>query len=281
MEVIRTGGYDDLSRIAASIVAETIGRGPCSLGLPTGRTPLGLYQELVRRQSDWSGVRAFNLDEYLGLPPGHPASFRTYMCRNLMDLLHSPPAWDIPDGSTRDPEGECQRYEAAIAAAGGLDLVVLGLGRNGHIGFNEPGSPFDSRTRVTRLSESTRQANRPNFPPGEEVPTYAITMGIGTILGARRILLLASGRDKAEALNRSLLGPVARDVPASALQRHPRVIVLADAEACGSEEGDAGLGGGVNPSGSTNGPPLSSRRRTGATAPPGRPPATPGPGAPP
>lgn len=239
MKLIRTGGYGEIGRLAAEIIGEEIARGRCSLGLPTGRTPLGLYAELVSRQADWSGVRTFNLDEYLGLQPDHPAAFRTYMRRNLIDLLHRPPVWEIPDGSARDPLAECQRYEAALAAAGGLDLVVLGLGRNGHIGFNEPGSPADSRTRVVRLSHSTRMANRAGFLPGEDVPLFAITMGIGTILDARRILLLASGRDKAEALERTMQGPVSTEVPASVLQRHPNVIVLADAEALGGGKGVA------------------------------------------
>ncbi|HEY3368761.1 MAG TPA: glucosamine-6-phosphate deaminase [Symbiobacteriaceae bacterium] len=234
MQWIHAADYTDMSLKAAELVAALVQRGDrCVLGLPTGKTPLGLYRELAARRLDWRGVATFNLDEYVGLSPEHPASFRSFMRRNLFDLCAQPPRWAIPDGSAPDLTAECLRYEAALAEAGPIDLLILGLGRNGHIGFNEPGSPLDSATRVVTLSAETRAVNRSDFPADEAVPARAITMGIGTMLKARRILLLAGGAEKAPALAAALSGPVTPAVPASALQLHPDVIVLADAAASG------------------------------------------------
>lgn len=176
-------------------------------------------------------VRTFNLDEYAGISPQHPASYRSYMQRHLFQYVDIDPGnIDIPDGRNLDEEAvsaECTRYESAIRQSGGIDLMFLGLGRNGHIGFNEPGSPFDSRTRLVSLTESTRKANEADFS-GESVPAQAITMGIGTILDSTAIVLLATGEKKQDAL-RTLASAVASvEFPASALLSHPDVTVIAD-----------------------------------------------------
>jgi len=235
MQWMQVADYAQMSRQAADLVAGVVqSPGGCVLGLPTGQTPVGLYRHLVARRLDWRHVRTFNLDEYAELSPTHPASFHSFMRRHLFDQCPQPPIWEMPDGCAPDLAAECLRYEAAVSAAGPIDLLILGLGRNGHIGFNEPGSPLDSPTRVVVLSAQTRAVNRRDFPAGETVPARAITMGIGTILTARRILLLASGAQKAEALQAALTGPVTPAVPASALQLHPNVTVLVDAAAARS-----------------------------------------------
>lgn len=232
MQWIHAADYAQMSLKAADLVAvvmqETNG---CVLGLPTGKTPVGLYRQLVARRLDWRRVRTFNLDEYVGLSPGHQASFHSFMRYHLFAQCPLPPIWEIPDGCAPDLLAECARYEAAVTAAGPIDLLILGLGRNGHIGFNEPGSPLDSATRVVELSAETRRVNQRHFPADEAVPARAITMGIGTILKAQRILLLASGVEKAAALSAALSGPLTPAVPASALQLHQNVTVLVDAAA--------------------------------------------------
>lgn len=202
------------------------------LGLPTGRTPIGMYdrivQECAREYRCFRDVVTFNLDEYCGVPPDHTGSYFTYMKRHLFDHVDlQPDNTHIPNGLDPDPEG----YEEEIRRAGGLDLTFLGLGRNGHIGFNEPGTPFDSRTRVVELTQSTRHANADLFPDGR-VPTHAITMGIGTILESRGIVLLAAGSGKEEAIARLLSGEITEDFPASALHTHGDVTVL-----CGVRQG--------------------------------------------
>lgn len=204
------------------------------LGLATGRTPLAVYTALRDRvatgQLSLAHAICFNLDEYSGLPAGHPASFESYMRRELFDPIGLPEdRWHLPDGD--GGPAEARSFEAAIVAAGGIGLQLLGIGRNGHIGFNEPGAAHDSRTRQVRLTEQTRQANAQDFPANTAVPEYAVTMGIGTILEAREILLMATGTAKAEALAAALQGPLIEAVPASALQRHSRVTVLCDAAA--------------------------------------------------
>lgn len=231
MEIRSHADNDALSQAAARLFQVQLTANPgLVVGLPTGGTPLGFYRQVVERQLDLSHSTAFNLDEYVGLSPDHPQSYASYMRENL--LRHLPVgAWHIPNGQAADLEAECQRYEAAISAAGGLDLVFLGIGHNGHIGFNEPGTPLDARTRVVRLTETTRAANARFFPSPAEVPTQAISMGIKTILSARQVVLLASGRGKAEALLAAVTGPVTPAVPASALQTHPNVVVLVDAAA--------------------------------------------------
>lgn len=220
MRVLVTPDYQTLSEEAAAIVARAIRAKPAlTLGLPTGNTPLGLYEQLIRRYQseklDFSGVRTFNLDEYIGLPPDDPRSYRSYMSARLFEHINvSPQNTHIPDASSD--------YEDLIRKAGGIDLLIVGIGANGHIAFNEPGSAFDSRTRIVQLAPETIQR------AGSNVPHTAITMGIATILDARKILLLVSGAEKTEVVRRALRGPVSETVPASALQRHSDVIVIMD-----------------------------------------------------
>ena len=225
--------YDALSQRAASILLDVIRANPVAvLGLPTGRTPIGMYDRVIvecsRQYHCFREVTTFNLDEYVGIPPEHPGSYCAFMKQHLFGHVDLDPArTHLPDGMAADPNAECARYERKIATAGGLDLTFLGLGSNGHIAFNEPGTPFDSRTRVVALTPSTRMANASLFA-GQEVPTHAITMGIGTILDSRRIVLLAGGKDKHEAIARLQSGQQSIDFPASALWSHENVLVLVD-----------------------------------------------------
>ena len=236
--------YDALSEAAAAVVAERLREKPSAvLLLPTGTTPLGMYRRLValHRSDGLSFARAtfFNLDEYLGLPPDHPASYHVYMKENFYGLIDAGPAQvHVPRGDAADPEAECLRYEAAIREAGGIDLCVLGIGRNGHIGFNEPGAPFGSRTRVVRLAESTRLVNAADFE-ADRAPERAITVGLATISEAREALLLASGANKAGAVAAAVDGEISEEVPASVLRRHPQGIFLLD------EDAGSDLGGGL------------------------------------
>lgn len=216
-----------LSARAAELMFGAIVANPrVVLGLPTGRTPIGMYdrvvQECAREYRCFRDVVTFNLDEYCGVPQDHPGSYFTYMKQHLFAHVDLDPRnTHIPNGLNPDPEG----YEAEIRRAGGLDVTFLGLGRNGHIGFNEPGTPFDSRTRVVELTQSTRHANADLFPDGH-VPTHAITMGIGTILESRAIVLLAAGAGKEEAIARLRSGEITEAFPASALHTHPNTTVL-------------------------------------------------------
>ena len=228
-----------MSAVAAEIVAARFRAKPDAvLLLPTGTTPLGMYGRLAQLHAEegLSFVRAtfFNLDEYLGLAPDHPASYHVYMEETFYELVDADPARvHVPDGSAPDPEAECERYEAAIREAGGVDLAVLGIGRNGHIGFNEPGASFGSRTRVVRLAESTRRVNAADFE-GNRAPERAITVGMATIFEAREVLLLASGANKAGAVAAAVEGEISESVPASILRRHPNATFLLDAEAASS-----------------------------------------------
>jgi glucosamine-6-phosphate deaminase len=227
----------------AEMVAKTISEHPQSvLGLATGRSMIAVYAHLVEQHRagklSFAGCTSFNLDEYCALPASHPASFASYMRQHLFDHV------DFAAGSRHlpDPAGTSETaiaYESAIRSAGGIDLQLLGVGRNGHIGFNEPGSPFDSRTRKVSLAPSTRIANAPDFPPGEEVPEAAVTMGIATIMDAQRIVLLATGAAKAEALGRAFLGSVDPECPASVLQNHHDVTVICDQAAAAALGVDA------------------------------------------
>jgi glucosamine-6-phosphate deaminase len=225
--------YESLSHRAATIVLEAILENPRAvLGLPTGRTPIGMYRQIValcsREYHCFRDVTTFNLDEYTRIPREHPGSYFTYMKHHLLDEIDLDPAnAHIPDGNAPDLPAECTRYEREIATAGGLHLTFLGLGRNGHIGFNEPGTPFDSRTRVVELTPSTRQANADLFT-GAQVPTHAITMGIGTIMESRRIVLLASGAGKQAAIDRLETLDIDPSFPASVLWDHDDVTVLVD-----------------------------------------------------
>jgi glucosamine-6-phosphate deaminase len=239
MRVIVLPDYESVSRAAARLVAEAVARQPALvLGLAAGETQLGLYRELVRRQRegslDLSRVTTFNLDEYLGLPEDHEASFRRFTRRHLLEPVGHPPGQaHAPASRPSDRDAECRRYERAIAEAGGIDLLLLGIGANGHIAFNEPGAPLDSRTRAVSLSRETvaEMRRRGVFGPGERTPSEAITIGIATILEARRLLLMACGAAKAAAVAAALEGEVTPALPASALQLHADATVLLDAAA--------------------------------------------------
>lgn len=222
---------DALAARAADILLSAIRDDPRTvLGLPTGRSPIGMYDRVVnecsREYHCFRDVTTFNLDEYAGVPREHPGSYFTYMKQHLFDHVDIDPAnAHIPNGMAPDLEAECRRYEGELRDAGGLALTFLGLGRNGHIGFNEPGTPFDARTRVVELTESTRHANADCFPDGR-VPTRAITMGIGTILESRAIVLLVAGSGKEDAVRRLQSGMIEESFPASALWKHGNVRVL-------------------------------------------------------
>lgn len=237
MEVIILSTAEEASTVAARLVARQIREKPGSLlGLATGGTPRKLYQLLARMHRadglDFSGVTTFNLDEYVGLGPTHPASYHRFMEENLFaqvniarDRIH------IPDGLAADVPAHCAAYEQAIRDAGGIDLQVLGLGSDGHLGFNEPGSSLASRTRIKTLTERTRSDNARFFSSEQEMPHHVITMGLGTIMESRMCLLLAFGKGKAQAVAASVEGPVTASVPGSLLQFHPRAKALLDAEA--------------------------------------------------
>ena len=235
MLVVLKRDQEEISRHAAHFVAGAIRKnGALTLGLATGSTMVGMYRELVRlhreENLDFSRVTTFNLDEYLGLSPEHPQGFHYAMQENFFSRVNvNPRNIHIPDGTiSGDCEPYCAAYEQAIRDAGGIDLQILGIGRNGHIGFNEPTSSIGSRTRLKVLSRQTIEDNRKLFAPGEEIPQCAVTMGIGTILEARRILLLASGEAKAAAVAKSIEGPITSSVTASALQLHPNVTFILD-----------------------------------------------------
>jgi glucosamine-6-phosphate deaminase len=230
MRVLILDDYAAMSAKAAEIVANLVAEKPeAVLCLPTGSTPLGFYQELVASGVSFANVTTFNLDEYRGLDRNHPQSYYQFMWQNFFRHVEIDPSRiNIPDGMAADPEAECARYEAKIKGAGGIDVALLGLGHNGHIGFNEPGTPWDSRTRRVQLARRTIEANSRFFRSADEVPTEALTMGIGTILESRQILLLVSGEGKAEIVKQVLEGPLTTDVPGSVLRTHPNVLVLLD-----------------------------------------------------
>jgi glucosamine-6-phosphate deaminase len=234
MEVIILPTATEASLAAATVIARLVRARPRAvLGLATGDTPRGVYAELVRAHReeglDLSGVTTFNLDEYVGLDPAHPASYRRYMREHLFAHVNlRPERTHLPDGLAADVDAACSAYEGAIRAAGGVDLQLLGLGADGHVGFNEPTSSLTSRTRVKTLTAATLAALRRALPPGAEPPRHVLTMGIGTILEARRCLLLAFGERKARAVASLVEGPLAALVPASALQLHPHATVLLD-----------------------------------------------------
>jgi glucosamine-6-phosphate deaminase len=237
MEVIISATYDEMSEASARVVAELLNTKPDAvLGLATGSTPVGLYKALARlhRQEglDFSQVTTFNLDEYVGLPPMHEQSYHFFMQQNFFESVNIPRQnIHIPSGTTGNYKSFCQWYEDQIEKAGGIDLQVLGIGSDGHIAFNEPGSSLSSRTRLKTLAKSTIDDNARFFSTRAEVPIYAITMGVGTILEARRLLLLANGKGKADAIARAIEGPVTSMITASAVQLHPDVLVYLDQEA--------------------------------------------------
>lgn len=238
MLVVLKTNYEEVGREAARIVAGALRSKPnLVLGLATGSTPLGLYKELIAlhrdHSLDFSRATSFNLDEYLGLAPSHPQSYHYFMEQNFFSQVNLPrDRAHVPDGTIQGGYDDyCRRYEQAIQAAGGIDLQILGIGRNGHIGFNEPTSSLASRTRLKALSRETIEDNRHVFASESEMPKCAITMGIGTILESRRVLLLASGRSKAAAVAKAIEGPITSSVSASALQMHPDVTFIIDEEA--------------------------------------------------
>jgi glucosamine-6-phosphate deaminase len=237
MEIIIQPNSQQASELAARIVARTVREKPHAvLGLATGNTPLQLYRNLVRmhRESglDFSGVTSFNLDEYVGIPPAHPSSFHSYMWAHLFSSINMPrERVNIPDGMTGDIPAACRKYEQAIRSAGGVDIQILGIGTNGHIGFNEPSSSLSSRTRIKTLTEETRLDAAAAFGGEEAVPTHVITMGLGTILDSKMCLLLAFGKKKAKAISLAAEGPVTAMVPGSILQMHPRAIFVLDKDA--------------------------------------------------
>lgn len=237
MEILIRENNEIASLLAARVVATKVRENPaCVLGLATGRTPLRLYAELVRLHReeglDFSRVITFNLDEYLGLPADSPYSYRRFMHEELFCHLNiSPARTHLPDGRADDPRKECARYEAMIRDAGGIDIQVLGLGSNGHIGFNEPTGSLNSRTWIKILSRRTIQDNSALFGSAAEVPRHCITMGIGTIMEARHCLVLAFGARKSHAVHAMVEGPVSAQWPATILQHHRRVTAILDREA--------------------------------------------------
>ena len=240
MEVIITSDYDAMSVKAAELISELIVRKPeAVLGLATGSTPVGTYQELARLYQDglvdFSQVTTFNLDEYVGLDPEHNQSYHYFMHDQFFQHVNcAPDSINIPWGTSDDHDAFCTEYEQKIVDSGGIDLQLLGIGGDGHIAFNEPGSSLGSRTRMKTLTQQTVEDNRRFFDDTEEVPSHAITMGVGTIMEARHCLMLASGEGKAETIASALEGPVTSMITASALQLHQQVTVILD-EAAASQ----------------------------------------------
>ena len=237
MEVVIKRDYDQMSKAAAQLVVDVLNTKPNAvLGMATGSTPLGLYQELVRLYKaghvDFSRVTTFNLDEYVGLPANHPQSYHYFMREHFFQHVNIPQHnINIPSGTTSNYPAFCEWYEGRIAECGGIDLQILGIGTDGHIAFNEPGSSLSSRTRLKTLSKQTIDDNARFFERRESVPVYAITMGVGTILDARRLVLVASGKTKAKAIAHAVEGPVTSMVTASAIQLHRDATVIVDGEA--------------------------------------------------
>lgn len=237
MEVIILPTAEEASKAAARLIARQLTEKSKSvLGLATGSTPCRLYQLLIQmyrgNRLDFSRVSTFNLDEYVGLDSAHPASYHRFMEEKLFAHINVPREHiHIPDGITKDIPSHCAAYEKAIHEAGGIDLQILGLGSDGHLGFNEPGSSLTSRTRVKTLTARTRNDNARFFATSQDVPHHVITMGLGTIMESRMCLCMAFGKEKAQAVANSVEGPVTASVPGSLLQFHPRAKLLLDSEA--------------------------------------------------
>ena len=234
LNIIKVKTPEEMGKAAADEFEAVIRAKPaCVLGLATGSTPIPLYEELIRREKagkiDFSRVRSANLDEYKGLAPDHPQSYRRFMQENLFDHISIKPENTIvPDGLAADITAMCEAYEHKIEDWGGVDIQLLGLGHDGHIGFNEPCDHFPIMTHEGKLTEMTREANKRFFNSINEVPTAAITMGIGTVMAARKVLLIATGESKADILYKVFFGPVTPEVPGSILQFHPDVTVICD-----------------------------------------------------
>jgi len=237
MIIMNTKDYNELSKKAADIIgAQVILKPDCVLGLATGSTPVGAYKELIKAyeagELDFSQVKSVNLDEYKGLTGDHDQSYRYFMNTNLFDHVNIDKAnTNVPSGVEEDGEAECERYNKLIEDLGGIDLQLLGIGGNAHIGFNEPCDEFVKGTHLVTLEEDTRQANARFFASIDEVPTQAYTMGIQNIMSAKKVLLLANGKAKAQAVYDTCFGPVKPQVPASILQMHPDCVVIADEDA--------------------------------------------------
>ena len=237
MRIIIVENKEEMGKKAASLVSSQIILKPDSvLGLATGGTPLGMYKELInlynKKEIDFKLVKTFNLDEYFGIGKENNQSYYYYMINNLFKFIDIPEEnINMPNGSAKDIMEECIRYEKAIRQAGGIDIQVLGIGTNGHIGFNEPDVNFEAQTHLVKLEESTIQANSIYFKTKEEVPTTAVSMGIKTIMNSRKIVLLANGYSKADAIYGTINGKINPNLPASILQLHPDVTLILDKDA--------------------------------------------------
>ena len=237
MEIIILPTAAEVGSTAAAQIADVVIRDPAAvLGLATGSSPLGIYAQLARGVElglfDFGRASAFALDEYVGIPLDHPQSYASVIRTEVVEPLRMNAGLvQVPDGRAPDIEDACARYEADIVAAGGIDLQLLGIGSNGHIGFNEPTSSFASRTRIKTLAPQTRDDNARFFASLDEVPTHCVTQGLGTIMAAKRVLLVAQGAKKADAVAAAIEGPVSSMVPASILQHHPHATVVIDAAA--------------------------------------------------
>ena len=234
MKIYKAKDYKDMSRKAANIIsAQVIMKPNCVLGLATGSTPIGTYAQLVewynKGDLDFSEVTTVNLDEYKGLPRTNDQIYYYFMHQHLFDRVNiDPERTNVPNGMEPDAEKECGRYEELIRSLGGVDLQLLGLGHNGHIGFNEPGEAFEKETHCVDLTESTIEANKRFFSSADDVPKQAYTMGIKTIMQAKKILIVVNGENKADIVERAFFGPVTPEVPASILQLHNDVTLVGD-----------------------------------------------------
>ena len=237
MKIIRTKDYADMSRKAANIIsAQVIMKPDCVLGLATGGTPVGTYEKLVERYNegdlDFSAVTSVNLDEYRGLPKDHPESYWSFMHENLFKHINvREDRIFIPNGENLNAEEVCREYDRIIEAVGGIDMQILGIGLDGHIGFNEPADHFEKNTHCVDLTESTIEANKRFFNSKDEVPHQAYTMGILPIMQAKKVIMIANGRNKADIIKKAFTGPVTPEVPASILQMHPDFTLIADKDA--------------------------------------------------
>ncbi len=237
MRIISVANYNGVSFHVARLISSQVSVKPnCVLGLATGSSPVGAYQQLISEYKDklidFSQVRSINLDEYWDMEPTHPQSYRYFMNENLFDHVNiNKENTYTPNGKAADPEKECEEYSQRISDFGGIDMQILGIGSNGHIGFNEPDDHFNCGTHLQKLTDATREDNKRFFASLEEVPTHALTMGIKEIMQARAVVLMVSGANKAQALHDALHGPITPKCPGSILQLHPNVTVVADLEA--------------------------------------------------
>lgn len=237
MRIIKAKDYNDMSRKAANILsAQIIMKPDCVLGLATGSTPIGTYKQLIewykKGDLDFSQVKSVNLDEYRGLPRDNDQSYYYFMHDNLFNHVNiKEENTNVPNGMNMDAEAECKRYDELVKSLGGADIQLLGLGHDGHIGFNEPCDHFIKGTNCVDLTEQTIEANKRFFASIDDVPKQAYTMGIGTIMSAKKILIIVSGKDKAEIVKKAFFGPITPTVPASILQLHDDVVVICDEDA--------------------------------------------------